>query len=180
MVRSVLQTDFEHVIVKVDEEEEPFYFSMVQEALAKIANKPLGLELLQNIQRDGQANFGYKVAILRPAMAVKQVQGTTVVGDGNVAVRSKEDDACNGIGTVTMVKYNHNTMWTPDGNRPNFIGLAHELTHAWHNLRGIAKPEVAEEEHFTVGLGAYSAERICENTIRAEHGVPLRTTYTLQ
>jgi len=34
-----------------------------------------------------------------------------------------------------------------------------------------------EEEMRTVGFGPYAGETLCENSIRAEHGVPLRRSY---
>ncbi len=74
-----------------------------------------------------------------------------------------------------------------------FVALAHELIHARHHLAGTLKfdgttltphPACAEsksgkEELRAVGLGKYAASKEpTENAIRAEHGLPRRTTYS--
>ncbi|MEZ5670661.1 MAG: M91 family zinc metallopeptidase [Alphaproteobacteria bacterium] len=178
MPATMHDTGFEHIKVRVDTDQSPMFPTMVKEALTTIYSKPVGKSLLDKIKAEGQAKFGYKVCIMRPDMTVQEVKGVTMIGGGNLAKRGNEDDACNGNGCVSMVKYNHNTINTPDGVRPNFIGLAHELVHAWHNLNGVAKTERMDEEHFTVGLNGYANVAICENSIRAEHNVPLRAFYS--
>ena len=178
MPTSLHDTGFAHIKVRVDTEQSPMFPTMVKESLNKIYSKPVGKALLDRIMAEGQAKFGYKVCIMRPDMSVKVVKGMTMVGGGKLAKRGNEDDACNGNGCVSMVKYNHNTINTPDGARPNFVGLAHELVHAWHNLNGAAKNETMDEEYFTVGLNGYANVAICENTIRAEHDVARRTHYS--
>ncbi len=69
----------------------------------------------------------------------------------------------------------------------SFITLAHELIHALHILDGqmpskaVYKSEqvaLDHEEARTVGLGPYSREEICENTIRREHRLEPRTAYS--
>lgn len=178
MAATLHDTGYNHIKVRVDTALSPMFPAMVKEALNKIYSKPVGKSLLDNIMAQGAPKFGYKVCIMRPDMTVRELKGVVMVGGGNLAVRGNESDACNGTGTVSMVKYNQNTINTPDGSRPNFIGLAHELTHAWHNLNGVAKTETMDEEYFTVGLNGYANVAICENTIRAEHGVALRAFYS--
>src|SRR6202022_3470050 len=39
-------------------------------------------------------------------------------------------------GSVSAVTWNPQKKWTPDGKRPEFIGLVHELEHARRNLYG--------------------------------------------
>ena len=72
---------------------------------------------------------------------------------------------------------------------PTWIVLAHELIHAWHTLSGTnysetitvqGKGDVAREEMFTTGLGAYANTRISENAIRREAGLRERTHYTFE
>ncbi|WP_019702312.1 XopG/HopH/AvrPtoH family type III secretion system effector [Paracidovorax oryzae] len=73
-----------------------------------------------------------------------------------------------------------------------FITLAHELVHAKHHLAGTmmhgggpvtrdpssARTDSGKEELRAVGLGEYASTREpSENSIRAEHGLPQRTTY---
>ncbi len=64
--------------------------------------------------------------------------------------------------------------------RPSFIGLAHELVHAYHYIYGACgrsptglasgNSGMAEEEMRTVGTGAYEGEVPSENWIRREWG----------
>ncbi|EPJ53721.1 MAG: hypothetical protein OFPI_09380 [Osedax symbiont Rs2] len=111
---------------------------MVNERLHRINSKPTGKKLLEAIDTKGRAQYGYKVCILRPDMNVTTINNAIFIGGGNLARRGDEGNACiPGVGTVTMVRYNQNTISTPDGSQPNFIGLAHELVHAIHNLAGM-------------------------------------------
>ena len=75
---------------------------------------------------------------------------------------------------------------TPDGNRPSWVGLAHELIHAYYNLKGKGLGSgklqnvnglVEKEELATVGIGPGPQRSITENKIRDEHGLLPRTTY---
>ncbi|MDB5309168.1 MAG: hypothetical protein JWO38_3370 [Gemmataceae bacterium] len=63
---------------------------------------------------------------------------------------------------------------------PSFVALAHELIHALHWLDGTYVSNEGDEEARTVGLGAHSHEPVCENAIRREHKLPIRTTYSGQ
>ena len=82
--------------------------------------------------------------------------------------------------------------------RPTYIGLAHELIHAFRNMEGIPVNEkianfqysmydykegsifndvdewTITEEFIVIGLGNYVNFTLTENAIRAEHGLPLR------
>lgn len=178
MPSQLYDTGYAGIKVRIDTDQSPMYVAMVKEALNKIYSKPVGKLLIDNIVANGVAQFGYKVCIQRPNMEVVDVNGMKFMGAGNLAVRGHELNACNGTGTVTAIKYNQNTILTPDGSRPNFIGLAHEMVHALHNLLGTALNDTTQEEHWTVGIGNFVGTAICENTIRAEHGVPLRLAYS--
>lgn len=66
--------------------------------------------------------------------------------------------------------------------RESWVGLAHELVHAWRMVTGrcVFYPALSEdyyEEAMTVGLPPYHFCRFTENSIRRENGLPLRTFY---
>jgi hypothetical protein len=69
--------------------------------------------------------------------------------------------------------------------RPAFIGLGHELVHAYHNTNGtqLAQGEDADGpsgmlfEHLCVGIGAFRDVRISENALRRDAGVLQRQMY---
>jgi hypothetical protein len=171
-----IQTGYNGIIIRLRNENESIMFpSLVKEALQKIASRPMGHKLLNNIAAlSGRAKFGYTVCIRRPAnMSI--VNGNYC--RANLAVRANEADAKDrNSGTVTVIDFNANITLTPDGPRPTFIGLAHELIHAYYNLKGkgINGPN---EEYATVGIAPGPKRSITENGIRAEHNVPLRETY---
>lgn len=98
---------------------------------------------------------------------------------GSVAKRGDEAAACNGTGSITALTWNANVLSTPDGARPTFIALAHELVHSLYNLKGEGFLDASDEEYRTVGLAPVAnAREITENLIRDEHGIPRRTTYS--
>lgn len=150
--------------------------------MGQIDGQPVGHALLQGIANSRTAAHvpdGWKVKIVKP-----DVHG--FVGDparlpgsegGSRAVPLNENDARGGGGSLSICYWNSNVYNTPRGARPNYIGLAHELVHCWHYLDGIAQRNPDTEEEYTVGLNAFAAEAICENTIRAEHGVAVRDEY---
>jgi hypothetical protein len=73
---------------------------------------------------------------------------------------------------------------------PVFVALGHELCHSLHHLSGNLRLGAGgdvvsrfqamylQEEAHTVGLGPYAKTRICENAIRKENNLPLRTYYS--
>jgi hypothetical protein len=162
--------------------------TLTKDALAKIAATPSGLKLLQGIvARLGKAKFGYTVCIIRADMRYDAGCVTKWVGT-NVAKRGDEAAATTrGQGAITAIKFNANMIETPDGKRPSWVGLAHELIHAYYNLKGKCAPAgqtqmnvnrmVEKDEMLTVGLGPGPHRGITENMIRAEANLPLRTTY---
>lgn len=182
------QTNYPGIIIRMRNQTDSVYFPMlVNQALQTIASRPVGDKLLQGlVSRVGQAKFGYTVCILRADMTYNSGCETKWVGT-NKAVRAQEIEAItSGIGSVTAITYNANMINTPDGSRPSWVGLAHELIHAYYNLKGkglgsgIIKNVnglVEQEEMATVGLGLGPHRGITENMIRAEHNLPLRITY---
>ena len=101
---------------------------LVNQALTKIASRNTGKKLLQGISsRIVQAKFGFTVCIQRADMTYNAGCETRWVGT-NEAKRADEISAITpGKGSVTTIKYNPNMINTPDGKRPSWIGLAHEL-----------------------------------------------------
>lgn len=148
----------------------------VREALTKIASQPKGLQLLQEIQANAPVfgPWGGSVKIYRAAVPIEQ-------GGSKAAAVSEGNAKSAGVGSASGVAWNCNVIAIPgQGTRPPFIGLAHELIHAWHNAKGTKKQDYDDEENFTVGLGAYmlpTLGSITENMIRLEHGVPIRHRY---
>lgn len=156
---------------------------LVAEALAKIDSKPVGKQLLSEIVAlSSRAKFGYTVCIMRPAnlSVVEPNDGRGPQWNaGSLAKRASEADASDPLkGTPTAVTWNANVIDTPDGARPSFIALAHELIHALYNLKGEAFADTSMEEYCTVGLPPVANKRdITENKIRFEHNLPRRDAY---
>ena len=178
------QTDFDGIIIRLRSPNESVHFpQLVKDALKSINSKPVGKQLLSEIVAlKNKKKFGYTVCIMRPG-GLSVVDKNNGEGpqwsSGSVAKRSNEEDACNGTGTVTAVTWNANIIETPDGSRPSFIALAHELVHALYNLKGEAYSDASDEEYRTVGLAPVAnARAVTENKIRAEHKVPLRAAYS--
>ncbi len=171
-------TRWDGIIVRMRSDTESIsYPTIVAESLNIIYSKPVGKKLLDQIVAEvGKKQFGYTVCIMRPASMLvvdSKWQG------GSVAKRGNETNACNGVGSISSVTWHPNIMSTPDGARPPFIALAHELIHALYNLKGEAFLDAAAEEYRTVGLAPVAdAREVTENKIRAEHNIPARTAYS--
>lgn len=150
-----------------------------RDSLARIIGQPLGLRLLTEISARAPtfATWGGKIKIYRAERPIEE--------GGSKAAPVSETDAKNGTGSASGVAWNSNVWVIPgQGQRPPYIGLAHELIHAWHNAYGIKKQDYDDEENFTVGLGAYmlpdpaaNPATITENMIRLEHGIQIRHRY---
>lgn len=98
----------------------------------------------------------------------------------------------NGEGVSNLVKFNPDYfvrveedgthLYTIEKNN-SFVMLAHELIHAYRNMKGASygivhedKPDVKEskEERRVMGIDEFKNERISENGIRKDHGIHLR------
>ncbi len=181
-------TRFPGIIIRMNSATDSVMFpTLVQQALDEINRYATGRKLLAGISsRVGSAKFGYTVCIMRADMTYDPGCVTKWVGT-NVAKRGNETSATTpGQSSVTSIKYNANMILTPDGRRPSWVGLAHELIHAYYNLKGKGRPGgqamnvngmVEIEELATVGLGAGPHRSITENKIRLEARLPQRTTY---
>ncbi|WP_175891596.1 M91 family zinc metallopeptidase [Burkholderia cepacia] len=175
------------------------FFQQVVDALAKIESKPTGRALLESIRQSGLSSgqgagindgFGYKVCIM-PA-AISTDESASYVGGNKTKSSSADKSSTPGKGAQSVVYWNPTLTRTPDGERPAFIGLAHELIHAQRNLYGnsIETNEALQrlgatytnsreaDEHQVVGFWQWRDQPITENKIRAEHGVPQRLQYS--
>lgn len=165
---------------------------LVVEALAKIYSTANGKTLIDEFARHGRhakSYLGNQVVLIQRAYSWIDGHKTTgIYSDsskdgskglnwlaGSKCIRVSESDACNGTGCGSKVLWNPNVIATPDGSRPAFIGLAHELVHAFRNARGDADQDTQTEEYLTVGITP--TYTINENKIRSDHGINGRTTY---
>jgi Effector protein len=190
-------TRWNGVVIRTKPSDSKSFAEQANEALGTIASKPVGAQLLNSIAQSGgqhggaPASFGYKVCI-QPADSTKtkRLLGSTRKYHSSNVTRAASDDHAStpGRGSVSSVKWNPDQNQTPDGSRPPFIGLAHELEHARRNLYGNSHLTPASvgpgesyrrvDEHQVVGLAPYAGLPITENKIRAEHGIPLRKQYS--
>lgn len=152
-----------------------------KDSLDMIVSKPLGQRLLAELSaRSATVTFGLWGGIIKIYRAERPIEE-----GGSKAAPVSEIDAKNGTGSASGVAWNSNIWVIPgQGQRPPYIGLAHELIHAWHNGYGTKKQSYDDEENFTVGLGQYmmpdplaNPATITENMIRLEHGIPIRHKY---
>jgi hypothetical protein len=153
-----------------------------RDALDKIVSMPFGKRMLKEISRYAPTFNPWQgsIKILRANVMTVQI-GRPGEEGGSKCAPVSEENAKNGTGSASGVHWNPNIWVVPgQGMRPPFIGLAHELVHAWHNAKGIKKGNYDEEESFTVGLGRYAGggtRTINENLLRSEHNIPARTQY---
>lgn len=178
MAKTLTATRYGFISVFNDDAVNPTFALTVSDALDKIASQPVGRQLLDAISNSpvgADPAGGFKVKILRPD-GVKGTIGRPGEEGGSRAVAFNEADG-RGAGTRAACYWNPNIFNTPNGARPAFVGLAHELIHCYHYTNGLAKGSYDEEEKFTVGLAPYALSPITENAIRGEHNVATRTQY---
>jgi hypothetical protein len=179
MAKTLTPTNTNFVMVFNDSTANQTFGLTVVEALTKIGSQPIGAALLQAIANapvaaDPAGNF--KVKVIRPD--THATIGQPGMEGGSRAVAFNEADGRQGgAGSRAACYWNPNIYNTPNGSRPAFIGLAHELIHCYHYVNGLAKGSYDDEERFTVGLGPYMLAPITENRIRLEHDVPIRHQY---
>lgn len=93
-----------------------------------------------------------------------------------------------GPGSSALVLFNPDIGAGPDGDRPNWVALGHELIHAFHYVTGTcARPltgstnadsGLSEEEMQTIGTGGYDGAVPSENWLRESAGSGKRTKYS--
>jgi hypothetical protein len=168
------------------ENERAGWKSWVDVALETINSRPKGATLLRSIARDGRP-FKHKILVCYS----EEDHHTKMLDQDNA--RWLIPNRIPGLGSVAVI------YWQPTGapNFPGFVVLAHELIHARRVLLGISHHDIRTEEMITVGLRGdehgpkrrritrneelrLGVEAVTENDIRAEHGLPRRTQYTLR
>ena len=101
MPKVLVDSKYPGIRVKEDDTDAAHTFlNIVNDALDKIASKPVGKELLANIERDGvvSASLGYKVCIVFPSS----------MAGGNKCVRISElnaHDPTKGTGSAIYFNY---------------------------------------------------------------------------
>jgi hypothetical protein len=153
----------------------PRFMALVENALETIDSRPIGAGLLRSIANDGP-HFKYKVVI-----------SDARVSDVPPHAQWFDHGSTAGIFWDPFSAWHPRSVWEV----PGFVVLAHELIHARRILLGTESTNPRTSELQTVGLsingrteGITPNDRrgfgsITENDIRAEHGLPLRTSYNL-
>jgi hypothetical protein len=100
-----------------------------------------------------------------------------------VTKAASDQNAADGTGAVSSISWDPKNEATPDGSRPPYIGLAHELIHSLYNLLGTSHLLAGEDgktldEMRVTGLKGYEGMAISENRIRKEHGITYRSSYS--
>ena len=183
---TVSQTNYDGLSVRYDAALHPMFNAIVGEALSRIASRPVGRRLLDEIHSAPMPTRSlFKVQINCPKVIEATPGEPADFYPGSKTFRGVETAAISefghppGAGTGSAIRWNPNVITTPDGARPSFIGLAHELIHARRNLLGIGTDQLnpQEEEEYTVGF-SLQGDGVNENAIRSEHGIRLRATYS--
>jgi hypothetical protein len=97
----------------------------------------------------------------------------------NAVIVALYPHAAAGVGTGSMVNYCLGTANPMNAERPPGVGLAHELIHAYYNLRGeqpgaeVEDPTTVLFEYRCVGLGPWANEAISENKVREQWNAAL-------
>ena len=174
---------YPHIQIKYDEKKDPTFGLTATEALKIIDSGPLGSRMLGDIEAAPvNAVGGYKVCIMKH-------RGDGPLGDNDGSSKTdpcshansvfqKEEDGVPGLGSASVVRWIPTQWVTPDGKRPPFIGLAHELVHAWNNALGQSVYDVAKNEKIVTGLLTSNNNVVTENAIRAEHKINARLSYS--
>ena len=168
-----------------------------ENALNKIASRPSGATLLNKL--DTLANKG-RVTILVGASGTDMKNIARPVPQAHISTRAKLLRFLGSNRSDAHVEWNPERALTldddghPTGRERNpdkaYLSLAHELVHAYRIVNGSytghdgpgtdpSTPK-GKEELRAVGLGEFAKRPFSENTIRAEQGEPLRTSYPLQ
>ena len=177
---------------------DPNFFAAASRDLNLIRSRPVGKDLLTLIDKRAQGIgtkvVGGRVVIqLGEASLSKAMDSTDANPDAfdRVFRSGKKIPGTSiqlaGVGSASTARYNpHAEAEYTKGLgllSPEFIALAHELCHCYHFLNGDLRESddpdkmVMLEEARTVGAGAFAGQRISENAIRKEWGLPLRQYY---
>ena len=169
------------------------FFDLCNVALNEIRSYPVGKGLLKSLSArsvftDGDIKVVIEYGTGGNSEAPKDWDRTVATKVVQNPAKPMKLRYMAGQGSTCVVTYNPMRTVVDGKFRPPFIGLAHELIHAYHDVHGAAYREYggtlaqdsgkSEEEMRTVGLQSYADEDITENKIRKEHGLPLRTSYS--
>lgn len=93
-----------------------------------------------------------------------------------------------GPGSSALVLFDPDFPAGPDGDRPGWVALGHELVHAYHYVTGTCARALSgstdtdsglsEEEMQTIGVAGYDRQVPSENWLREGASLPLRKTYS--
>ena len=90
-----------------------------------------------------------------------------------------EDAATNGSGSGSIIYYNREIKSTSDGERYNFIGLAHELGHALDGMKGIIDDTLVDSDEYAKIIPKSEINAVkFENKARSYWDIELRTSYS--
>lgn len=180
------QTAYAGIIIRTKATDSKAFVQLVNTALAKIDSKPVGKALLAGIVAEqAKAKFGYTVCIM-PKESVKHSFGPLIrwrsYEGGSVTKSGNDASSSDGTGAISSIKWDPKNTDTPDGSRPPFIALAHELIHCLYNLAGTSNltngdAGKKQDEMRVTGLKGFEQEPISENRIRGEHGIAYRVSY---
>jgi len=178
----------------------------VESALERIKSGKNGNELLKRL--NNLSNDERKISIdvdesrssyCIPFLTSSQLKKYNIDPDDLVSSNHKASEISikkgflrNGDGVSNVVKFNPDYfvrvnedgthLYTIEKNSA-FVMLAHELIHAYRNMRGVSygndgedTPGImeAKEERRVIGTDEFSNESISENGIRKDHGIHLR------
>ena len=99
--------------------------------------------------------------------------------NGNGVCMLDEDAASNGKGSGSIIYYDKKIKSSPkDGEREPFVGLAHELGHAYDGIRGCIDDTKVDSDEFQqiIPFSEISAVRF-ENKVRGYWNMSLRMSY---
>ncbi|MCF6776536.1 M91 family zinc metallopeptidase [Thiotrichales bacterium 19X7-9] len=162
------------------EDNEYTYILLAKEAMNQIASKANGKELVTQLQQSGYKVFIKRQGTEHHVLNVEKISSSNSIINADITYTNKvEVNKHFSSKKVITVCWNPNHIHAEGGiERPPFIGLAHELIHAWHIINGDSFEEHRSEELATVGLLEFEKSRnINENKIRQEHNLPFRTSY---
>lgn len=157
-------------------------------ALQTIESRNTGRDLLKEINELCGPSTGKHIKIVAIASDYSETANTCAsVGNATDALKKW---IFKGPGTSVEVTWNPysslalNAQGIPTGmsyqdDSTSFIGLAHELVHAYRILRGtyLGGSNIKEETRAT-GIGDSASKKFSENSIRAEHSLPRRNAYS--
>jgi hypothetical protein len=167
------------------------FVGKVKDALKTIYKKPVGKEMIDTIVANAHKGKDGVTVLICAKKSLKVLTHGGLFSKrtyerGSSTNANLQASSTVGVGSRSTIQWDpvHNS--TPDGSRPPYIALAHELVHAYHNIRGTARAikvgdvdgDRTTDEALTVGLRGFEHVGVSENRIRREHGIPYRVSYS--